>query len=90
MTCCGSKIDFCRKTRAHLIRAKGQTHPGSSKIGKSLRKIQKNNSLDLREEKRADICIPGVLLFMWGVLPSFLFAVLVAASQKNPISALQK
>jgi hypothetical protein len=27
---------------------------------------------------------------MWGVVPSFLFVVSVAASQKNPISALQK
>jgi hypothetical protein len=31
---------------------------------------------------RADMCIPGGLLFMWGVVPSFSFAVLVAASQK--------
>jgi hypothetical protein len=27
---------------------------------------------------------------MWGVVPSFSFAVLMAASQKSPISALQK
>jgi hypothetical protein len=39
---------------------------------------------------RADMCIIGGLLFMWGVVPSFSFAVLIAASQKNPISALQK
>jgi hypothetical protein len=25
----------------------------------------------LRDETRADICIPGGLLFMWGVVPSF-------------------
>jgi hypothetical protein len=41
MTCCGSKNEFCKKSGAHLIRAKGQIHPGSSEIGMSLRKIQK-------------------------------------------------
>jgi hypothetical protein len=34
--------------------------------------------------------IPSGLLFMWGVFPSFRFHVLVAASQKNPISVLRK
>jgi hypothetical protein len=34
--------------------------------------------------------ILGGLLFMWGVVPIFRFAVLVAASQENHISALQK
>jgi hypothetical protein len=41
MTCFGSKNDFCKKIGARLIRAKGQTHPGSSEIGRSWRKIQK-------------------------------------------------
>jgi hypothetical protein len=36
------------------------------------------------------MCIPGGLLFMWDVVPSFPFAVLVVASQKNLIPALQK
>jgi hypothetical protein len=40
MTFCGSKNDFCKKkSGARLIKAKGQTHPGFSEIGKSLRKI---------------------------------------------------
>jgi hypothetical protein len=43
-----------------------------------------------RNKTRADIFIPGGLLFMWGVVPSFRFRVSVAASQKNPISALRK
>jgi hypothetical protein len=30
------------------------------------------------------MCIPGVLLFMWGVVPIFRFRVSVAASQKKP------
>jgi hypothetical protein len=39
---------------------------------------------------RADMFILGGLLFMWGVVPNFPFAVSVAASQKTPISTLQK
>jgi hypothetical protein len=39
---------------------------------------------------RADICILGGLLFMWGVFPRFWFHVLVAASQKNFILVLRK
>jgi hypothetical protein len=58
-----------------LIRAKGQTHPGSSKIGRSLRK--ENNSEGLRDKMRADMCISGGLLFMWGVVPNFSFVVSV-------------
>jgi hypothetical protein len=34
--------------------------------------------------------IPDGLLLMWGVVPTFQFRVSVAASQKNPILALQK
>jgi hypothetical protein len=41
-------------------------------------------------ETRADMYIPGGLLFIWGVVPSFLLSVSVAASQKNLILALQK
>jgi hypothetical protein len=39
---------------------------------------------------RANISIPGGLLLMWGVMPSFRFHVLAAASQKNLILALRK
>jgi hypothetical protein len=35
------------------------------------------------------MCILGGLLFIWGVVPSFPFAVLVAVSQENLISALK-
>jgi hypothetical protein len=83
MTCCGSKNNFCKKSGAHLIRAKGQIHPGSSEIGRSVRKIQKITPEGMREETRADMCIPGGLLFMWGLVPSFEFVVLVAASQQT-------
>jgi hypothetical protein len=54
----------------------------------SLRKIKKNNFDGLRDEIRADICIPGGILFMWGVVPSISFAISVAFSQKNSILAL--
>jgi hypothetical protein len=36
------------------------------------------------------MCTPCGILFMWGVVPSFRFAISVAASQQNPISILQK
>jgi hypothetical protein len=65
------KIIFEKKLGARLIRAKGKTHPGSSEIDMSFCKIQKNNSESLHDETRADICIPGGLLFMWSVVPSF-------------------
>jgi hypothetical protein len=43
----------------------------------------KNTSEDCRNKMRADMRIPGGLLFMWDVFPSFQFHVLVAASQKT-------
>jgi hypothetical protein len=38
---------------------------------------------------RADICIPGDLLFIWGVVPSFRFRISVAASQKTDFGTLK-
>jgi hypothetical protein len=40
MTCCGSKNDFLKKLGGLLFSAKVQNHPGSSEIGRNLRKIQ--------------------------------------------------
>jgi hypothetical protein len=40
MTCCGSKIDFYKKSGGLHFSAKVQNHPYSNKIGKNLRKIQ--------------------------------------------------
>jgi hypothetical protein len=90
MTCCRSKNDFCKKSGGLLFSAKVQNHTGSSKIGSNLHKIQKNTSEGCRNKKRANMCMLGGLLFMWDVFPSFQFGVLVAASQKNLISALRK
>jgi hypothetical protein len=88
MTCCGSENDFCKKLGAHLIRAKGQTHPGSNEIDMSLCKIQ-NITLKVCALKRELICVSQMIYYLCGgVVPSFSFAVLVAASQKSPILAL--
>jgi hypothetical protein len=70
MTYCGSENDFCKKIGAHLIRAKGQTHPGSTEIGMSLCKNQKI-TLKVCVMKQELIYLSQGLLFMWGVVPSF-------------------
>jgi hypothetical protein len=49
-----------------------------------------NNFEGLNDATRADMYIPGGLLFMWGVVSSFLFVVLIADSQKNMILVLRK
>jgi hypothetical protein len=36
------------------------------------------------------MCIPDGILFMWGVVPIFPFAVLIAASQEKSSSTLRK
>jgi hypothetical protein len=66
-----------------------QTHPGSNEsVGAC--ENPKYTSTGCRNEMRAYMRIPGGLPFIWGVVPSFQFNFLLAASQKNPISALQK
>jgi hypothetical protein len=71
MTCCGSENDFCKKLGARLIRAKGQTHPSSNKIGRGLRKIQKI-TLKVWVTKKELICVPHVVNYLCGVLcPAF-------------------
>jgi hypothetical protein len=81
---------FAKKSEGLLFSAKVQNHPGSNEIGRNLHKIQKNTSEGCRNKTRADMRIPGGLLFMWGVFPSFRFHVSIAASQKNPTSVLRK
>jgi hypothetical protein len=71
MTCSGSENDFCKKLGARLIRAKGQTHPGSSKIGMSLCKIQEITPKDCAMEQEL-IYVPHVVYYLCGVLcPAF-------------------
>jgi hypothetical protein len=41
MICCGFKNDFYKKSGGLLFSAIVQNHPGSSEIGRKLRKIQK-------------------------------------------------
>jgi hypothetical protein len=88
MTCCGSRNDFYKKSGARLIRAKGLTPVQRNR--QELVQNSENNFEGLLDETRSDMCIPGGLLFMWGIVPNFPFSVLVATSQKNLISALQK
>jgi hypothetical protein len=78
------KMIFAKKSGAHLIRAKGQTHPGSSEIGRSFREIQKITP-KVCATKRELIGVSQVAYYLCGgVVHNFPFAV----SQKNLISAL--
>jgi hypothetical protein len=62
---------FEKKLGTHLIRAKGQTHPGSSEIGKSLCKIQKI-TLKVCVMKQELIYVSQVVYCLCGVLcPAF-------------------
>jgi hypothetical protein len=67
MTCCGSENDFCKKLGARLIRAKGQTHHGSSEIGMTLCKIQKI-TLKVCAMKQELIYVSHVVYYLCGVL----------------------
>jgi hypothetical protein len=67
-----------------------QNHPGSNEIGKNLRKIQKIPPKAAATKQELVCLSQGVYYLCGGVFPSFRFRVSVAASQKNPISALQK
>jgi hypothetical protein len=82
MTCCGSKNDFCKKSGDLLLALKCKTTPVLAKSAE-LAQNSKKYLRRLLQKKRADMHIPGGLLFMWGVFPSFRFRVLVAASQKT-------
>jgi hypothetical protein len=65
MTCFGSKNDFCKKSGARLISGKVQTHPGSSEIGKRLRKIQKITP-KVCATKRELICVSQMAYYLCG------------------------
>jgi hypothetical protein len=67
-----------------------QNHTCSSEIGRNLREIQKIPPKPCATKWELICVSPGCLLFMWGVFPSFRYRISVAASQKNPISALWK
>jgi hypothetical protein len=60
---------FSKKTGARLISAKVQTHPGSSEIGRSLRKIQKI-TLKVCVMKLDLICVSQVVYYLCRVLCS--------------------
>jgi hypothetical protein len=82
MICCGSKNDFCKKFRSLSLPLKCKAtwfHRNRQELAQN----QKYTFEGCPNEMRDDICIPGGLLFMWGVVPSFRFRVSVAASQKK-------
>jgi hypothetical protein len=83
------KMIFFLKLGGLLFSAKVQNHPGPTKSAGTCTKFKKYLQR-LCNKMRADMCIPGCLLFMWGVFPRFRFRISGAASQKNPISALWK
>jgi hypothetical protein len=73
MTCCGSKNDFCKKSRGLLFSAKGQNHPDSSETGGNLHKIQKLPP-KAAAIKRELICVSQVVYYLHGVFfPAFDF-----------------
>jgi hypothetical protein len=67
MICGGCENDFCKNLGARLIKAKGQTHLSSSKIGMSLCKIQKIN-LKVCAMKQELIYVSQVVYYSCGVL----------------------
>jgi hypothetical protein len=74
MMYCGSKNNFYKKSGACLITAEVQTHPGSTKIGSSLREIQ-NILTKGSAIKRELICVSQVVYYLCGMLcPAFDFA----------------
>jgi hypothetical protein len=68
-----------------LLKCKPTPVPTKSAVACTKSKIYDEGS---RNETRDDMRIPCGLLFMWSVVPSFGFRVSVAASQKQPVSAL--
>jgi hypothetical protein len=64
--CCGSKNDFFKNSGGLFFCAKVQTHPGSSEIGRSLRKIQ-NIPSKAAGMKRDVICVSQEVYYLCGV-----------------------
>jgi hypothetical protein len=65
LTCCRSKNNFCKKSGACHITGKVETHPDSSEIGRSLRKIP-NIPPKVSATKRELICVSHVIYYLWG------------------------
>jgi hypothetical protein len=88
--CCRFKNDFC-KTNQELVLFPLKYKP-TLVPAKSQELVQnlKYTFEGFCNETRVDMRILGDLLFMWGVVPCFKFCVSIAASQKNPVSALRK
>jgi hypothetical protein len=81
------KMIFVKNQELVLLELKGKLTPVPAKLVGACAK-SRNNFEGLRDETGVDMCISGGLLFMWGVVPSFPFAISVAPSQENPILTL--
>jgi hypothetical protein len=75
---------FAKNQEVYFLALKCKTTPVPSKSAATCTKFKKYSE-GCRNKTRADMRIPGGLLFMWGVFSSFRFRVLVAASQKTLI-----
>jgi hypothetical protein len=69
---------FTKNQEVYFLALKCKTTPVPAKSAGTCTKFKK-----YLNKKRADMCILGCLLFMWGVIPGFRYRVSVAASQKT-------
>jgi hypothetical protein len=76
------KMIFAKNQEVYFLALKCKTTPVPTKSAGTCAKFKKYLQR-LPHKTRADIRIPGCLLFMWGVFPSFWFRVSVGASQKT-------
>jgi hypothetical protein len=73
---------FAKNQEVYFLALKYKTTPVPTISAGTCTKFN-NSSEGCRNKMRADMHIPGGLLFMWGGFPSFRFHVTVAASQKK-------
>jgi hypothetical protein len=88
MMCCKSKIFFAKNQELVLLALKSKHTQVLVKSVAACVKSKKQLQ-GLRDKTRADMHIPGGLLFMWNVVPNFPFAILIAASQKSDFGSLK-
>jgi hypothetical protein len=74
------KMIFAKNQELILLELKGKPTSVPAKSAGACVKSRKKNFEGLREETRVDMCILYGVLFMWGIVPCFPFAVLLAAS----------
>jgi hypothetical protein len=80
---------FAKNQDVYFLPLKCKTTPLPTKSAGTSAKSE-YTSKACHKKTRGDMHIPDGLLLMWGVDTTFRFHISVAASQKNPFSALQK